>query len=187
MKKVVLSLSLVAAVAAISCVQQSPGSSSPASASAGSSLALQPSALALSATIDFGNGALGSDFPPVPPHDQSGHADDSLFPREVIIDKGGTVTFVMSGGVHQVAIYSPGKGPKDINENALTGSVSGCPPVPLINDSNQRLAVLSDQVCHGGSHAPSYQFNNPGRYLVICTFLPHFQVGMYGWVTVRDR
>jgi plastocyanin len=34
---------------------------------------------------------------------------------------------------------------------------------------------------------PSYTFTEPGRYLVICTFFPHFNVGMYGWVVVRAR
>jgi plastocyanin len=61
------------------------------------------------------------------------------------------------------------------------------PQVPTINDPNHRIAIVSDQVCEGGAAAPTWTFNNPGRYLVICTFLPHFQSGMYGWVTVRDR
>ena len=182
MKKLIRSLSLLVAVAGISCVQQSPGRSSPGSAS--SSLDLQPSALVLSATINFGNNDLGSDYPPVPPHDQSGHAKDSLFPREVVIDQGGTVTFPMSGGVHQVAIYDDGTSPKDIDTGITK---TGCFNVPLIDDSDGRIAVLSDQPCAGGNPSPSYQFDTPGRYLVICTFLPHFEVGMYGWVTVRKR
>ena len=189
MKKLVGSLSVVAALVSISCAQQSPGSSSSASAaSAGSSLALQPSALSLSATIDFGRDNLGSPFPPPSGHDQSGHSRDSLFPQEVVIDKGGTVTFVMgASGVHEVAIYSPGTGPGDIDTSLLSPPAATCPPVPTINDPNGRIAIVSDQVCEGGSPSPSYTFNSPGRYLVICTFLPHFNVGMYGWVTVRDR
>jgi plastocyanin len=32
-----------------------------------------------------------------------------------------------------------------------------------------------------------HTFNNEaGRYLVICAFLPHFELRMYGWVTVRE-
>ena len=27
---------------------------------------------------------------------------------------------------------------------------------------------------------------NPGTYLVICMFIPHLDVGMYGWVIVRE-
>jgi plastocyanin len=49
------------------------------------------------------------------------------------------------------------------------------------------LGRVSDQLCEGGSPAPTWTFTTPGRYLVICTFLPHFETGMYGWVTVRDR
>ena len=32
----------------------------------------------------------------------------------------------------------------------------------------------------------TYTFTQPGKYLVICGFLPHFQVGMYGWVEVKE-
>jgi plastocyanin len=142
----------------------------------------------LSATIDFGRDQLGSPFPPPSGHDASGHSRDSLFPREVVIDKGGTVTFVMgASGVHEVAIYEPGTTPADINASLLEPPSPTCPPVPLINDPNHRIAVVSDQVCEGGSPAPTWTFTAPGRYLVICTLLPHFQTGMYGWVTVRDR
>ena len=36
--------------------------------------------------------------------------------------------------------------------------------------------------------APAATFSAPGKYLVICTFLPHFvEFEMYGWVVVRDR
>ena len=30
-------------------------------------------------------------------------------------------------------------------------------------------------------------FLNPGRYLVICAVLPHFNDGMYAWVEVSGR
>jgi plastocyanin len=92
----------------------------------------------------------------------------------------------MNGGVHQVAIYDDGTSAKNIDQSILKPGCAAV-PVPLIDDPNGRIAVLSDQVCGGGSHSPSYQFDTPGRYLVICTFLPHFQAGMYGWVTVRGR
>jgi plastocyanin len=39
----------------------------------------------------------------------------------------------------------------------------------------------------GSSWQAQYTFHAPGRYLVICAFLPHFEVGMYGWVEVRGR
>jgi plastocyanin len=143
----------------------------------------------LSATIKFGRDDLGSPFPPPSGHDASGHSRDSLFPREVVIDKGGTVTFVLGPSpVHEVAIYEPGTDSRDINTSLLDPPAPPpCPPVPTINDPNHRIAIVSDQICEGGSATPTWTFTAPGRYLVICTFLPHFEQGMYGWVTVQDR
>jgi plastocyanin len=185
MKMPALGFSVLAALVAVSCAQQNPGQSSPGATAPSAVLNLQPS---LSASVDFGRDDLGSPFPPPSGHDQSGHSRDSLFPQEVVIDKGGTVTFVMGfSGVHEAAIYEPGTSPKDINASLLDPPAATCPPVPTINDPNHRIAIVSDQVCEGGETAPTWTFNNPGRYLVICTFLPHFQAGMYGWVTVRDR
>lgn len=188
MKMPALVLSFLGALVGVSCVQQHAGQSSLVSTAPSAVLDLQPSAPSLSASIDFGRDDLGSPFPPPSGHDQSGHSRDSLFPNEVVIDKGGTVTFVMGfTGVHEAAIYEPGTSPKDINTSLLDPPAATCPPVPTINDTNRRIAIVSDQVCEGGQPAPTFTFSNPGRYLVICTFLPHFQSGMYGWVTVRDR
>jgi len=186
-RKVIRSaVALLFLLVAVACSQPGSTPASPAAATAG--LSAQSDG-ALAATIDFGRDDLGSPFPPsLTPHDQSGHSRDSLFPQNVVINKGGTVTFVMgASGVHQVAIYAPGTSPDDINTQALKPGLAGCPPVPTINDSNNRIAVLSDQACHGGSATPTFKFDQPGKYLVICTFLPHFNVGMYGWVTVRDK
>lgn len=178
---------------AAACSQSRPASTptsaiaSPVTPGALSSAVVQQSAR-LSATIDFGLDQLGSPFPPQIDHDASGHSRDSLFPQEVVIDKGGTVTFMMgASGVHEVAIYEPGTDPRSINTALLDPPAPTCPPVPTINDPNHRVAIVSDQVCEGGSPAPKWTFRTPGRYLVICTFLPHFQAGMYGWVTVRDN
>jgi plastocyanin len=190
MKTSVLAIPVLAALVGVSCAQQSPGQSSPASTAPSAVLDLQPSALSLSASVDFGRDDLGSPFPPPSGHDQSGHSRDSLFPQEVVIDKGGTVTFVMgASGVHEAAIYKPGTSPSDIRTVPpfLDPAAPGCPPVPTINDPNNRVTIVSDQVCEGGAAAPSWTFDTPGKYLVICTFLPHFQARMYGWVTVRDR
>lgn len=68
----------------------------------------------------------------------------------------------------------------------LTSGGRGCPPVPLINDSQNRVAVVGTQMCSGGASTP-FTFKTAGGFLVICTYLPHFQAGMYGWVEVRDR
>lgn len=139
----------------------------------------------LTATIQFGQTDVGSPFPPPLGHDQSSHAKDNLVPRTVVISQGGTVTFE-TFGVHQVAIYEPGTKPGDIDTSILAPPPPGCPPGPLINDPLGRVAVLGAQPCGGGPAVVSYTFNDPGRYLVICTFLPHFaEFDMYGWVIVK--
>jgi len=139
------------------------------------------------AVIDFGQTDVGSPFPPPAfDHDQSSHARDNLVPRTVTIDRGGTVTF-KTFGIHQVAIYRAGTEPEDINTSLLVPSP--CLPAffpPLkINDPNGRITIWNPP-CAGGPTAPTWTFNTPGKYLVICAFLPHFNVQMYGWVIVRD-
>jgi len=188
MKTLVRVCLLLLAVVAIGCSQSSTPSSNPTAAS--SVQESQGGGGTSSATIIFGNDSVGSHFAPPSGHDSSGNARDNLIPQTVVIDKGGTVTFKMgAGGVHAVAIYRPGKQPEDINTGivALPPPPQPCPPIPLINDPAGRLAVLGNQRCNGGPSEESFQFNQPGKYLVICRFIPHFNVGMYGWVIVKDR
>jgi plastocyanin len=138
----------------------------------------------LTATVQFGQPNVGSPFPPPSGHDASGHAKDNLVPRTVVIKTGGTVTF-NTFEVHQVAIYDAGTEPEDINTSIVRGTPClGNAPL-LINDATDRLAVF-DQPCAGGPASPSYTFTEPGRYLVICSFLPHFELQMWGWVIVKD-
>jgi plastocyanin len=184
------SVLLLLLVVAAACTQ--PGSSPTSPAGAGGTLSAGGPTPVLAATVRFGNDSVGSTFPPGPiPHDQSGHAKDNLIPRTVVIDKGGTVTFKMGGGVHQVGIYKPGTNPEDV---VRTGAVhkAGCPtPPPAVyitgaGDPNF-IAVTGQPLCAGGAPEQKYTFTTPGRYLVICTFIPHLNIGMYGWVEVRER
>ena len=139
---------------------------------------------ALAATMQFGQSDVGSPFPPSADHDQSAHAKDNVVPRTVVIDRGGTVTFNVPAGVHQIAIYGPGTEPENINTAVLSPLCPGTTP-RVINDATNRVALIT-HAC-GSSWQAQYSFDTPGRYLVICAFLTHFQVGMYGWVEVRDR
>jgi plastocyanin len=181
MTQVKLWTALATLLVIVACSQEGSKLSSPAAPSAG--LAASTPA---TATVQFGLDWLGSPFPPPSGHDQSGHARDNLVPRTTVIDKGGTVTFnIPAGSVHQIAVYDDGTAPDDVDTSAL--SFGGCFGVPLINDTTDRLFVPPPQPCAGGPTSVTYTFNTPGRYLVICTFLPHFQAGMYGWVIVRDR
>ena len=177
-------LLLVVAIAA-ACSQ--PGSSPSPAAPSASSLAEKDNS-PLSATMRFGNDTVGSKFPTPTLHDQSGHARDNLIPRTVVIDAGGTVTFVMGGPVHQVSIYKDGTTVDQVSRAATT-TKAGCPPRPYITGAGDPnlVAVLGQPICAGGANSVTRQFNTPGRYLVICAFIPHLDLGMYGWVEVRAR
>jgi plastocyanin len=179
---------LLPLVLAAACAQ--PGSTPANPSAAASSLSADSSAAKPSsgATVRFGNDTVGSPFPPPSGHDASGHGRDNLIPRTVVIDAGETVTFEMGGPVHQVGIYKDGT---EVDQVRRVGAApkAGCGPAPYIpgtGDPNL-VTILGQPLCAGGAASVSYTFTRPGRYLVICTFIPHLNVGMYGWVEVRER
>jgi hypothetical protein len=135
-----------------------------------------------SATVQFGTDQ-GSSFPPPQGHDASSNAKDNLVPRTVVIGAGGNVTFNIFtfAGFHQPMIYEPGTEPDDI-------TLQPFPAVPFLNDPDG-LLVTGPNVPTGGSETwtpPAGTFSEPGRYLLICNFNPHFQFfNMYGWVQVK--
>ena len=143
------------------------------------------------AYVHFGTANSGSPFSPE--HDQSFHATDKMVPRTVVISAGGSVTFNISP-FHQVAIYEPGTNPGDIelSDATLDDIILPFPPflVPniIINDPDGREA-LSPPLSfdsHQEWTTPAGTFDEPGRYLVICTTAPHFaEADMYGWVIVQ--
>ena len=140
------------------------------------------------ATVQFGQANVGSPFPPTSGHDQSAHAVDNMVPRTVVIDKGGEVTF-NTFGVHQVAIYARGTEPGDIDTTDLVLTPAGCPKpmnAPLLIDDDTNRIALYAEPCGPAQRQVKHTFTEAGRYLVICAFLPHFQVQMYGWVIVRE-
>jgi plastocyanin len=116
----------------------------------------------------------------------------NITPRRAVVRAGDAVTFDVStggGGIYTVAIYDNGIEPEDINSNLRR--VTGCPGVPLlpglafINDPAGRLAIFTPP-CAGGPTAPSYTFTQPGEYLVISAYVPHFQQEMWAWVVVKE-
>ena len=175
MSKLTTAATILIIAAGIACSGPAPTPAGPAAATSAAEARADAADTPLSATMNFGIDVVGSPFPPVPEHDASAHAKDNIVPRTVVIDRGGTVTFKMGPApVHAVAIYNPGTEPEDIDTSILQLPPAPCPPVPLINDPSNRLAVLSTQWCSGGDPAPAFTFTNPGRYFVICRFLPHF-------------
>jgi plastocyanin len=132
-----------------------------------------------SATVRFGNDSVGSPFPPPDGHDASFNGKDNVIPRTAVISAPGTVTWNVLG-VHQVAVYRPGIAPEDI---VPTGDLE---TNPFVDDPNGRLALQANPF--GPPRPPTYEhaFSTPGKYLIICNFLPHFIFAkMYGWVDVK--
>jgi plastocyanin len=145
------------------------------------------------AHVHFGDENAGSPFSPELGHDQSFHAADKMVPRTVVISQGGSVTFSITPA-HQVAIYGPGTKPGDINlhPDFLDDVAVPFPPfiIPdiLINYPVGRVALAPapNLFEHTTWTTPAGTFDEPGRYLVICTILPHFAgADMYGWVIVQ--
>ena len=143
------------------------------------------------AHVHFGDENAGSPFDP--DHDQSFHAVDKMVPRTVVISQGGSVTFSITPP-HQVAIYEPGTTPNDINlhPDFLDDLAVPFPPfnIPdiIINYTEGRVALSDPPNFFGHTEwtTPEGTFDEPGRYLVICTILPHFAAAnMYGWVIVK--
>jgi plastocyanin len=173
------------ALVAVSCSESSTGPVQSNDFAA----AVQP-ARHLTATVLFGRDDTGSKFPPPSGHDRSFHAKDNVSPQTVVIDAGGTVTFEM-GSFHQVAIFTPGTTPDDIDVSQTidlldpSGNVIIFPN-GIITDMSKRLATSAFSYAPMTYTSPAGTFDTPGRYLVICTFIPHFtQANMYAWVIVR--
>jgi plastocyanin len=158
-----------------------PAASSASAASGGTNgtaAATPSSATVQFGLVDVGTGIFG--------HDRSGPANDTMVPGTVVIDAGGTVTFNIVNP-HQIAIYGDGKRPEDVDTTALGPMPAGCPnpggAALIVDDDN--LEAAYNQPCNQPRTPIVHQFDDPGRYLVICSFNPHFQLGMYGWVIVR--
>ena len=185
--RVLIPIGLVALAA--SCDSSRPAAPSqraigPASA------AKAPAGIPSTAEIRFGIDEHGSQFPPADEHDQSGHASDHVYPRETVLARNGTVTFQIDA-VHQVAVYRPGTEPEDIRVDQTTLEDIDLGPFTLpkfrINDPTNRIVLGPAQKLFEQTWTtPAGTFSQPGRYLVICTTLPHFVASnMWAWVTVK--
>jgi hypothetical protein len=139
--------------------------------------------------VSFGENEHGSPFDPAVGHDHSTQAKDLLIPRTVVIDRGGQVEFEIDP-FHRVNIYRVGTQPGDIDVSKLINFQAGPVFIPnfVIDDPTGRIAqsppfqFAIDQTWV----TPAGTFNQPGRYFVMCNFLPHFVANdMYGWVIVK--
>ena len=139
--------------------------------------------------VQFGLNDHGSAFDPAAGHDHSSQAKDALVPRTVVIDVGGRVEFEVDP-FHRVNIYRAGTDAGDIDVSKLINFSSGPVFIPnfVIDDETNRIAQsppFSFNLVQTWT-TPIGTFNQPGRYFVMCNFLPHFVSNdMYGWVIVR--
>jgi len=141
-----------------------------------------------SATVSFGQWSTSPSFdrhPTNSPIDRNVHV---LIPYEVTIQAGGSVNFIISGA-HQIGIYDNGTQFSDIN-GSLLETVGPLGP-GLINDPTRRIyrglnpfSLNYDNALGVRDRVEVVQFQNPGRYLVICLLVPHFADRMHGFVTV---
>ena len=116
-----------------------------------------------------------------------------VVPHTVTIAAGGTVNFVIAG-LHQIAIYTSGVQPSDINV-----ALSAADAPQLIDDPAGRIyrglnpfplrapiataAGMQHVVARDRNEA--VHFPEPGTYLVVCTVRSHFvDHSMWGWVRV---
>lgn len=145
-----------------------------------------------SATVTFGGWMTNTPIDRFPnnantqfPRTQNHHA---LTPEIAKIKAGGTVNFII-GGFHVVTVYGNGTRPQDIDTTRIVPPPH--PGPPIIDDSRNRIyrgldptllpaIVAQDRV-------ETVQFDTPGTYLVICSVLPHFQDGMFGYVRVTPN
>jgi plastocyanin len=144
---------------------------------------------------------------------QPGNAQNHhVLPNIIRVNAGDVVNFVVAG-VHVIRVYDNGVQLRDVKaqipdecevnpappaefpENCFTdGPVEVIPPLGLdvvyegLNSIGPPPQVPPfAPVSLAQNRVEPVAFLNPGRYLVICAVLPHFNDGMYAIVEVRAR
>jgi hypothetical protein len=136
------------------------------------------------ATVSFGawptDPPLDRTVPPVGPPPNV----HQLLPYATTIKQGGSVNFVVAG-FHQIAVYGPGVKPEDINASIVVPA-PGAPPTlpPFIADPANRIYRGPFPLTLPQDRTEVVHFGKRGIYLVICSFVPHFDDQMWGWVRV---
>src|SRR3954467_2482552 len=109
-------------------------------------------------------------------------------PFEAKIKAGGTVNFIISG-FHILGVYAPGTEFEEVN-GTLTAAIPGAPPMfpTVVNDTLNRIyRGVNPFDLPLGKFGPVLDrsevvhFAEPGRYLVVCLFSPHFAERMHGY------
>lgn len=183
---VTLTVTVVAFAACDPAVTEAPVAPTIAKAAIGTARSARRGDVPL---VLFGQNEHGSPFDPAVGHDHSSQAKDLLVPRTVVIDRGGQVEFEIDP-FHRVNIYRVGTQPGDIDVSKLINFQSGPVFIPnfVIDDPVGRIAQgpAFQFAIEQTWVTPAGTFDQPGRYFVMCNFLPHFVANdMYGWIIVR--
>jgi plastocyanin len=113
---------------------------------------------------------------------------DRFSPRTLVVSAGETVNFDIRAISHQVAIYGPGTRPEDI-DRAVLGGIADTPGADRVLTSATSRVAASPTLPFEAPPVQSWDWNTSdleaGTYLFICTFEPHFDVGMYGFAIVE--
>ena len=108
------------------------------------------------------------------------------FPFEAQVPAGETVNFVIAG-FHHLLIYGPGTQFGDIN-GTLTVPIPRAPAgfPQVVDDPANRVYRGRSPFGLPQNRVEAVHFATPGRYLVVCGFVPHFDDRKFGYVRVRE-
>jgi len=127
----------------------------------------------------FGNDDVGSSFPPRDEHDESANAKFNLIPRTVTIAEGASSPTTSSCDSDSTSRRCTTW--EDTRRHRR--------PVPVHQRERGpgRHGTARERLTGHGDVADTRRyFDEPGRYLVLCNFAPHFELfDMYGWVNVK--
>ena len=143
---------------------------------------------------------------------QPGNPDNHhVIPDTIRVNVGDVVNFSVSG-FHIIRVYGDGvklsqvkmEIPDECEVNPLPPATfppqCGAPPVPIVSPGALNVYYSGINPLVSPQPGPPFamasaatnrvepvSFLAPGRYLVICAVLPHFNDKMYAWVEVRPR
>ena len=107
----------------------------------------------------------------------------TVSPYNVTVKAGGSVNFIISG-LHLVLVYGPGTTMESINASLIEFAVPGVFPGFINDPVNRVYRGLDPRAPAPLDRVEVVNFTHPGRYLVVCGVVPHFQANMSGWVNV---
>lgn len=138
-------------------------------------------------------------------------ANHHVIPEIVRVNVGDVVNFAVAG-FHIIRVYGDGVKLSDVKAlipdeceinpipPATFPSTCGAPPVPVVPAGTLNVyynginGLVSPQPgppfalpSPASNRVETVSFLQPGRFLVICAVLPHFNDKMYAWIEVRPR